>query len=288
MKATEEEYKMKVGFHVSILGSVDEAVDRAEDLGINTFQMFTRNPRGWQFSPLDSEEKKQFKEKLAKTSISPTVVHMPYLPNIASARNEVYVPSVKSITAELKRCDELGVPFLVTHLGSHLGAGEDAGLQRIVDAIDAAFSEAEGETMLLLENTAGTKNSMGSSFEAIRRVIDNVASSDRVGLCFDTCHAFAAGYDLRDEKAVEATLNALDSILGFDRARLVHLNDSVGELGSHMDRHEHIGVGKIGEEGFRAILRSELGELPMIMETPVDERRFDWDNLMKVRELAEE
>ncbi len=278
---------MRVGFHVSISGSIDEAVDRAEDLGINTFQMFTRNPRGWGFSPLNSEEVRCFKEKLGKLDIKPVFVHMPYLPNLASARKEIYALSVNSLIAELKRCNELDVPFLVTHLGSHLGSGEPAGLKRIIDAINTAFSEVEGKTMLLLENTAGMRNSVGSSFESIRMVVDGAAPNRQVGLCFDTCHAFAAGYDLRCGAAVEATLAALDSKLGLSRLKLIHLNDSVGGFGSHIDRHEHIGLGRIGKEGFRAILRSEFGKRPLIMETPVDERRFDFDNLMKVRELAE-
>jgi deoxyribonuclease-4 len=277
---------MRVGFHVSILGSIDEAVDRAVEMEINTFQMFTRNPRGWQFTPITPEEVNTFEEKLAKVDISPIFVHMPYLPNLASPRSQVYNLSVRSLTEELKRCDKLNVPFLVTHLGSHLGSGKAAGLKRITDAIDGAFSEIEGEVMLLLENTAGTKNSMGSSFEDIRKVVDGVTSRERVGICLDVCHAFAAGYDLRGERVLENTLRIFDSVLGLKRLKLVHLNDSIGGLRSHIDRHEHIGLGKIGEEGFRTILSSELRKRPMIMETPVDERRSDLENLMKVRDLV--
>ena len=277
---------MRVGFHVSILGSIDEAVGRAVEMGINTFQMFTRNPRGWQFSSLDQKETDAFKEKLAKVDISPIFVHMPYLPNLASSKSQVYNLSVRSLTAELKRCEELSVSFLVTHLGSHLGSGKAVGFKRIAEAVNSAFSEVKGETMLLLENTAGTENSMGSSFEDIGKVIDRIVSNERIGICFDTCHAFAAGYDLNGRGAVENVLTILDSVLGLERLKLVHLNDSVGGLRSHLDRHEHIGLGKIGEEGFIAILSSEFGRRPMIMETPVDERRDDFENLMKVKELA--
>ncbi|MFH0748641.1 MAG: deoxyribonuclease IV [Candidatus Bathyarchaeota archaeon] len=277
---------MRIGFHVSIAGSVDEAVDRAVEMGINTFQMFTRNPRGWQFKPLDQKEVSLFKEKLGKVDVKPVFAHMPYLSNLASPRQEVYTLSVRSLATELKRCNELGVPFLITHLGSHVGSGKAAGLKRIVEAVNSVFADAEGQVMLLLENTAGTENSMGSSFEDIRKIIDGVSSSERVGICFDTCHAFAAGYDLGRSGVVENTLEILDSVLGLERLKVVHLNDSVGGLRSHLDRHEHIGLGKIGEEGFRAILNSEFGRCPMIMETPVDERRIDLENLTKIMDLA--
>ncbi len=253
---------------------------------INTFQMFTRNPRGWQFAPLSTDHVNAFRRKLAKVDVSPVFVHMPYLPNLASPRSHVYTLSVQSLTEELRRCNELNVPFLVTHMGSNLGSGKAAGIRRITDAINKAFSRAEGEVMLLLENTAGTKNSMGSSFEDINKVIEGIYAQRRVGICVDTCHAFAAGYDLRNERSLDSMLRTLDSVLGLERLKLVHLNDSMGGLHSHIDRHEHIGLGKIGEEGFKTILSSELTERPIIMETPIDERRSDWENLTKVRELA--
>jgi deoxyribonuclease-4 len=180
------------------------------------------------------------------------------------------------------------IPYLVTHLGSHLEAGMRIGFERIINAIDKVFKVAGESVMLLLENTAGTKNSMGGSFEDIQYIIERLSCPERVGVCFDTSHAFAAGYDLRTQESVEKTVRKFEATVGFGKLRLVHLNDSVGDLNSRRDRHEHIGVGKIGEEGFRSVLRSKLGQLPLILETPKDARRSDVANLGKVRELAGE
>jgi deoxyribonuclease-4 len=174
----------------------------------------------------------------------------------------------------------------VTHLGSHLGYGVKVGLERIVKAIDTAFSVAGERVMLLLENTAGTINSVGGSFNDLRHIIEQTSYPDKIGICFDTCHAFAAGYDLRTEETIKETIRKIDEEVGFSRLKLVHLNDSRGDLNSHIDRHEHIGLGKIGEDGFRNILRSPFANLPLILETPKDYRRSDLENLMKVKELA--
>jgi len=195
--------------------------------------------------------------------------------------------SLKTLIAELDRCGRLKIPYLVTHLGSHLGRGMEVGFERIINACNVALSKVKNNVMLLLENTAGTKNSMGSSFEDIRYIIDNIAARERVGICFDTCHGFAAGYDLRDADAVQKTLEAFDKILGLRLLKAVHINDSKGKLDSHIDRHEHIGMGFIGNEGFRAILHHQsLKDLPFILETPIDNRRDDFGNLRKVRELV--
>ena len=277
---------MRLGFHVSISNSIDQAVDIAVAMECSIFQIFTRNPRGWSFQSLESREVAAFRDKVRSYKISLVFDHMPYLPNLASAREEIYTRSVASLKAELERCAELGIPFLVTHLGSHLGAGKASGFKRIIRAINSAFSEVRGDVVILLENTAGTMNSMGTSFEDIRQVIDGVEDSWRVGVCFDTCHGFAAGYDLRGTEAVSQVIELFDDTLGLERLKLVHLNDSKGSLGSRIDRHEHIGLGRIGEEGFRSILHSEFGRMPLIMETPVDKRRSDLDNFEKVRELA--
>jgi len=278
---------LKFGVHVSISGSMDMAVDRAIERNCTTFQIFTRNPRGWKFKQLSNDEVKNFVDKLAASGIDPAVAHMPYLPNLASPKRSICAMSLKTLIAELDRCGRLKIPYLVTHLGSHLGRGMEVGFERIINACNVALSKVKNNVMLLLENTAGTKNSMGSSFEDIRYIIDNIAARERVGICFDTCHGFAAGYDLRDAAAVQKTLEAFDKILGLRLLKAVHINDSKGKLDSHIDRHEHIGMGFIGNEGFRAILHHQsLKDLPFILETPIDNRRDDFGNLRKVRELV--
>jgi len=277
---------LRVGFHVSIYGSIDRAVDRAVELRCNTFQIFTRNPRQWKSTKLTSETAKAFSDKVKSHDVKPVFAHMPYLPNLASPRDEVYEKSVKTLTSELERCRQLEIPYLVTHLGSHLGAGMQTGFTRLINGINQAFNLTGGDVTLLLENTAGTRNSMGSTLEDIQHIIERLSNPERAGVCFDTCHAFAAGYDLRTWDSVEATVRKIDEIIGFEKLKLVHLNDSKGDFNSRIDRHEHIGMGKIGEEGFRNVLKSRLGGLPLILETPKDARRNDVGNLRKVKELA--
>jgi deoxyribonuclease-4 len=277
---------VKVGVHVSIAGSIDLAVDRAVDAGCDVFQMFSRNPRGWSSKPLSDEDCDLFAKKIATTGLAP-VDHMPYLPNLASPKDEIWQKSVQTLGAELERCGRLGIPYLVTHLGHHLGDGIAGGRLRVIKAVDTALTGSEAPVTLLLENTAGEKNSVGSSFEHIRAIIDGLAEPSRVGVCFDTCHAFAAGYELRNDDGLRRTLSELDAHLGLGRLHVIHLNDSKGDLGSGLDRHEHIGMGFIGNEGFRRILANPVfSGLPLICETPVDERRDDQGNIAKVRELA--
>ncbi|MEM3737097.1 MAG: deoxyribonuclease IV [Candidatus Bathyarchaeia archaeon] len=280
---------MRFGVHVSIAGSIDKAVDRAEEKTCETFQIFTRNPRGWKFEPLTLEEAVSFRRKLENARIGPVIDHMPYLPNLASPNDDVYELSKRTLVAELERSGQLGIPYLVTHLGSHQGSGVEQGRDRIVKAVNLALSRVDNEVIILLENTAGTKNSMGSTFEEMKHILNRIDQPDRVGVCLDTCHAFAAGYELRDEEGVDITLKELDRVIGLEKLKVVHANDSKGDLGSHIDRHEHIGLGCIGEGGFKALLRrKELQLLPFILETPVDRRRDDIGNLKKIRELAED
>lgn len=278
---------MRFGFHVSIAGSIDKAVERARGLGCATFQVFTRNPRGWAFSALDPAAASSFRAKLAESGIAPVLDHMPYLPNLSSANDEVYGKSVEALKAELERCDALGIPYLVTHLGSHLGAGVEEGRRRLTGAITSALEGSRGSCMVLLENTAGQKNSIGTKFEELASIIDGIGQPGRIGFCFDTCHAVGGGYDLR--KSGTRVLDELEGVMGLKRLKAIHLNDSKGGVGSHLDRHEHIGMGAIGEEGFRTLLHdSRLRSVPMVMETPLDERRDDWGNLSKALELAGE
>ena len=277
---------VKVGVHVSIAGSLDLAVDRAKDAGCDVFQMFSRNPRGWAYQPVPGEVAQTFRTKIRTTSLIP-VDHMPYLPNLASPKPDIWEKSVSALTAELGRCGTLGIPYLVTHLGHHLGDGIAGGRVRVITAINMALGESDNAVQLILENTAGEKNSVGSSFEHIRGIMDGIEEKKRIGICFDTCHAFAAGYELRTEEGISETLAQLDEQVGLENLRVIHLNDTKGDRGSGLDRHEHIGLGFIGEDGFRHILHNRVfATLPLVCETPVDDRRDDRGNIAKVRELS--
>lgn len=279
---------VKVGVHVSIARSIALSVGRAKAAGCDTFQIFSRNPRGWGFRDLSQDEATAFRDNLQKSGLFPAVDHMPYLPNLATANRLVYDKSVAALSAELSRCNTLSIPYLVTHLGHHKGEGIALARVQVITAINDCLSETEDSVMLLLENTAGEKNAVGSSFEDIAAVLEGIEKKDRVGVCLDTCHAFGAGYDLSTDEGIESTLSSFDDLIGLERCRLIHLNDSKGHLGRGLDRHEHIGLGCIGEDGFVRILSREFfRSRPLICETPVDERRNDSGNIRKVRELAE-
>ena len=280
---------MQIGVHVSISGSIDRAVDNALVLKCSAFQMFTRNPRGWAAKSLVKEEVESFKAKLASSKIASDAIcaHMPYLPNLSSSKKDLYKKSLDTFVNEVKRCAVLGVPQLVIHLGSHLGAGTQIGIKNLANACNIAAAKADNDVTILLENMAGQKNSIGSRFEELKEILEQLEPRKRFGVCFDTCHAFAAGYDLRSKDKVQNVIAEFDKYVGMKNLRIVHLNDSKGELNCHVDRHEHIGLGYIGEEGFKAVLaQKEFRKLPLILETPVDDRRDDVENLQKVRELA--
>jgi deoxyribonuclease IV len=278
---------LRVGVHVSISGSIDQAVDRAQEYGCDTFQMFTRNPQGWKFADLDPDQVKKFSEKLGQSKISPVVDHMPYLPNLSCPEDEIYEKSVASFAAEVDRCGTLGISCLVVHLGSHLGKGREVGLERISSALSLAAKRAKGDLRILLENMAGTKNSMGSNFQDIREILDSVKKRERLGVCLDTCHLYAAGFDVQSERGVQQTMAKFNELVGFDTLKVVHLNDSKGGLGSGLDRHENIGKGYIGEKGFRAILHHPaIKDLPLILETPLEGTKDVLNDLQMVRKLA--
>ena len=277
---------MKLGVHVSIAGSIDLSIDRARSLDLNTFQIFTRNPRGWKFSDLKESNIVNFKNKILSENISTVVCHMPYLPNLSSPKEDVHDMSINALSSELERCNTLGIEYVVTHIGSHLGTGLEKGLDRVVKACNTALSNSSNNTMIVLENTAGTKNNVGSKFDELKYIFDNVNDKSRIGFCFDTCHAFAAGYDLSTSKSVIDTLKKFDQIIGLKYLKVVHLNDSKGELGNGLDRHQHIGRGFIGENGFRELLKnSTIKQLPLILETPIDETFDDEYNINKIYSL---
>ncbi|VVC05704.1 endonuclease 4 [uncultured archaeon] len=280
---------MRVGVHVSISGSIDKAVDNAVTRGCTAFQIFTRNPRGWAAKALGIADIDNFKAKMAKSKIDrfATVAHMPYLPNLSSPEDDPFAKSMSSLIDEVKRCSKIGIPYLVAHLGSHKGAGDKKGIEKLVKAFTKAATDTPEDVMILLENTAGQKNSVGSDFEQLGSILSQLKPSKRFGICLDTCHAFSAGYDLRTDKSASQTLGKFDKAIGFEHLKILHLNDSKGELGCNLDRHEHIGLGHIGDKGLSHVIRSmNSKKIPIILETPIDDRRDDIGNLKKVKELA--
>ena len=227
-----------------------------------------------------------FREKRRKSGMLHVIDHMPYLPNLASSEKAIMNASRSTLNSEIKRCDALGINYLVIHLGSHKGGGTMLGVRNISGGVNEALAESDGGTMILLENMAGQKNSVGARFEELRSILDRVKKDSRVGVCFDSCHAYAAGFDLGDEDAVEHTLGLFDECVGYDRLKTVHLNDSKGSLGSNLDRHENVGKGRIGLKGMRAILHYEgMTERPIIMETPFADIESMKASLATVRKL---
>jgi len=274
----------QVGVHVSIAGSLPGAFDRAHERGCDCFQIFTKNPRGWQAKPIEQPIAEAFSKSMQQYAPGLIFAHISYLPNLAGEKPEMYKKSVDALGSELERCRILHIPYLVTHLGH--ADSPAAGRVRVAQAIETAFADASGDTMLLLENTAGEKHSVGSTIEDIADVYGQCHDTSRIGICFDTCHAFAAGYDLRDEHSVGIITDMIEDSIGLSRIHLIHLNDAKGDLGSGLDRHEHIGLGSLGEEGIRAVLHHDgFRNIPCICETPVDDRRGDIENIDAVRRL---
>lgn len=283
----------KIGFHVSIAGSISNAVPNALKIGCTAFQIFSRNPRGWNAKVLDSEEIEKFKKKLSESNIDKSAVatHMPYLPNLSAPPGESYEKSKRILLEEIIRCSELNIPNLVIHLGSHLGEGKENGKKQLTNSCNFAIDSYKSShkkkfpVIILLENSSGQKNSIGNNFEEIREILD-VLNSRNFGVCLDTCHAFTSGYDLRDENQVENTLNNFEEIIGFSELKIIHLNDSKGEFNSNKDRHEHIGLGCIGKKGLSYFLKHrEIAKLPTIMGTPIDKIRGEKENMDAVYEL---
>jgi deoxyribonuclease-4 len=281
---------VRVGFHVSIAGGISNSVNNAKKLGCTAFQIFSRNPRGWAAKPLPHDEVDSFKNRLCASGIEKTsvVVHMPYLPNLSGPPGELYERSVKTLTEEVKRCDLLGISYLVIHLGSHMGRGSNSGIDQLVNALTAASdrSKSANAVVVLLENNVGQKNSVGGTLEELRLILDRLGSSKQFGVCIDTCHLFASGYDLRTKEDVNKIFEKIKDFIGLKELKIVHLNDSKGGLGSNLDRHEHIGLGSIGIEGITAFLNHRaIQALPVIMETPIDKRRGDEQNLRVVLDM---
>jgi len=279
---------VQIGSHVSISGSIANAITNASERKCSAFQVFTSNPRGWHAKDLTDDGITNYKNNLSQSNIDrfATVAHMPYLPNLSSPEISVYEKSIHTMIREVERCDKLGIPYLVTHLGSHKGTGEDKGIRRLVGAL-TEVAKTNKDVTILLENTAGQKNSVGSDFTQLAEIFFGLKPASRFGICIDTCHAFAAGYDLRNEKNDKDVFEKFDSEIGLKHIKIIHLNDSKGELGCHLDRHEHIGLGHIGEAGLSQVVKlANKNKIPIILETPIDERRTDFENIRKAKDLA--
>lgn len=280
---------VRVGFHVSIAGGISNSVDNAKKIGCTAFQIFSRNPRGWAAKPLAPDDVQLFKSKLSASGIDKdaVIVHMPYLPNLSGPNGEFYTKSVETLAGEMERCSALGIPYLVIHLGSHMGKGQASGINQLVKAIETARSKLKAGPVVLLENNAGQKNSIGGNFEELRMILDRLDGPKEFGVCTDTCHLFASGYDLRTKAEVDRTLDKFDNAVGLKELKFIHLNDSKGPLGSNLDRHAHIGLGMVGQKGLAAFLNHRaIRGLPVIMETPIDEKRGEEQNLKVVLGLV--
>ncbi len=280
---------MLLGAHMSIKDGVSFAPERGEAVGCDAIQIFSRSPRMLRNTkPLTVEETAAFRDGLASHRIARAVIHANYLINLASPSKNLLQVSRKAFVEELDRAQQLGVRDVIFHPGAHLGKGEAAGLRTIAASLDWCLAHANApDVFAVLENTAGAGSVLGSTFEQIGEIMKASSHPDRLGLCVDTCHTFAAGYDFRTREGYDALIHTIDATVGLGRLRAFHLNDSKGELGSHQDRHENIGKGKIGLEGFRPLVNdSRFRELPGCLEFPGDDAGYR-RNLRALRSLIE-
>jgi deoxyribonuclease IV len=287
-KIDEKRSIVKFGAHMSISGGLHKAFGHGERAGCDTVQIFSKNQQQWRGKPLTEQDIALFQAEQLRTGFEPLIVHDSYLINLASPKDDLWEKSVAAFADELERCAALGIPYLVTHPGAHVGSGEEVGLRREVDALNRLFDAGTGApTMVLLETTAGQGTTLGYRFEHLATLIELVGQDDRIGICVDTCHLLAAGYDIRTPEACAATFEELDRVIGIERIKAFHLNDSQKDLGSRVDRHTHIGEGCVGLDGFRAIVNDpRFAQIPMILETPKgDDLAEDIENLAKLRGL---
>ena len=274
---------LHLGVHVSISGGVEEAIPRAVEIGCTSIQIFSRNPRGWKSAPLTSRSIEEFRKRAQETGIHPVVIHTPYLFNLASGVEELYQRSISGLALDVHRAEQLGARCVVTHLGSPREKGRNFGVQRVARALQE-LCRRDTSVAILLENSAGAGKSLGSRFEELQEIIAIAGCQGKVGVCFDTCHGFAAGYDLRTRDTVTALAREIKRTIGRKSLALLHLNDCSGGLGSHLDRHAHIGKGKIGSAGFRSLLHDPFFRgLPMILETPKEQIDSDLKNMNKIK-----
>jgi deoxyribonuclease-4 len=280
-----------LGAHMSIAGGYYKAVEAAQELKMDCVQIFTKNNNQWKAKSLTDEDIRLFRTAIEQSGLQLPCAHSSYLINLASPRDELWKRSIDAMVIELERAEALGLAGVVVHPGSFVESSERQGLGRIVKAVDRALKRTQGAKVeLWLETTAGQGTNLGHRFEHLGEILSRVAANDRVGVCIDSCHIFAAGYPIKRPDDYRSTMEEFDRVVGLERVRAFHLNDSKRELGSRVDRHEHIGEGCLGREPFRNILTdSRFADLPMYLETPKGERNgkpLDAINLGKLRRMV--
>jgi len=272
-----------VGSHISSAGELQLAFARGESIGCTVMQIFTKSSRKWFTTKLKDGEVEAFKNAAKKSSIEVVVSHAGYLINIASKNPDVIKKSVKSLMDEINLCESLQIPYLVLHPGSHIGAGEEKGMELTAQNLDIALDAVPGKSMILLENMAGQGTNLGYKFEQLRNIIDLCKHKKRIGVCFDTCHAFAAGYDISTDETYKETFKLFDKIIGLEKLKTIHVNNSGGVLGSKVDRHAPLTDGKIPLEAFKLIMNDKnLMDIPKILETPSDSEMKLWEKEIKL------
>ncbi len=279
----------RLGAHFSIAKSLAKALYTAQSYGCSALQIFTKNASTWKERHLQPHDIASFAKARHETGITDIAAHTAYLINLAAVTKKKQALSYQALKAELVRSNTLAIPMVVLHPGAHMNAGPKRGIAKIIRGLNTLFAETpEVTSRLLLETTAGQGSSVGHTFEQLAAILDGIEDPQRIGVCFDSCHVFAAGYDLRTQTAYDQTMQTFDTIIGFDRLYLIHLNDALKPLGSMVDRHAHIGQGHIGIQGFTHIMNDpHLAHIPKIIETPKGKGRTDFDkiNLNRLRGL---
>ncbi|MDO8661787.1 MAG: deoxyribonuclease IV [Candidatus Omnitrophota bacterium] len=279
---------MILGVHVSGAGKIYQTLDIAHQLKCQTMQIFARNPQQWRAGPLDPKDIAEFKLRRKKFKIDPVFIHISYLINLASPNPRLYQGSIRAYVEDMQDAEALKADYIVTHMGSHKETSEEAGIKRLIAALNKILDETKGSKVgILLENTSGSGSWLGYKFEHQQKIIAGIKEKSRVGLCLDTAHAYLAGYDLATKEGLAKMLDEIDTQVGLKLVKLIHLNDAYGALASHYDRHDHIGKGSIGLAGMKRIItHPKLKNIPMILETPKDDETSDLLNLALVRKLS--
>ncbi|MDD5115615.1 MAG: deoxyribonuclease IV [Candidatus Omnitrophica bacterium] len=280
---------MILGGHISGAGKIYQTLDIAKSLGCDTMQIFSRSPQSWRNgSHLKPDDITEFRARRKRYKINPVFIHISYLINLASPDPRLYNGSIHAYIEDIREADELGADYIVTHMGSHKETSEDAGIKRLVKALDKVLDETKGSKVgILLENTSGSGSWLGYRFYHQHKILKGLKEKSRVGLCLDTAHAYLAGYNLATREGLERMLGEIEEMAGLKLVKLIHLNDAAGELGCHHDRHDHIGKGHIGISGMKRIINHpKLKNIPMILETPKSTATSDKENLALVRKLG--